>query len=155
MENERFELQTNVAIPLKWQFLAPKMLRVARTEQQIKKNKTEKKNRTIPDLNINFAELDQLVNLIKNRLLSRTQTSLKPLLDAVACGYVMLLSGLYGFKMLWVVANCCPILQHDKISGSKAWPTGAGPAGGLGNVWNGYGHRTFSRFPHAKLRFHL
>ena len=70
-----------------------------RTADQ-KKNKTEKKNRTIPDLNIDFAELDQLVNLIKNRLLSRTQRSLKPLLDAVACGYVMLLSGLYGFKML-------------------------------------------------------
>ena len=100
MENERFELQTKVAIPLKWQLLAPKMLRVARTEQQIKKKQNRKKNRTIPDLNIDFAELDQLVNLIKNRLLSRTQRSLKPLLDAVACGYVMLLSGLYGFKML-------------------------------------------------------
>jgi hypothetical protein len=43
MENERFELQTNVAIPLKWQFLAPKMLRVARTEQQIKKKQNGKK----------------------------------------------------------------------------------------------------------------
>lgn len=101
MENERFELQTNVAIPLTWELLAPKMLRVARTEQQIQKRiPKRKKNRTIPDLNIDFAELDQLVNLIKNRLLSRTQRSLKPLLDAVACGYVMLLYGLYGFKML-------------------------------------------------------
>ena len=43
MENERFELQTKVAIPLKWQLLAPKMLRVARTEQQIQKKQNRKK----------------------------------------------------------------------------------------------------------------
>jgi hypothetical protein len=43
-ENERFELQ-NVAIPLKWQFLAPKMLQIARKTDRTadpKKPKTEK-----------------------------------------------------------------------------------------------------------------
>jgi hypothetical protein len=49
-ENERCELQY-VSIPLKWQFLAPKMLQIARktdrTADKRKQNGT--KHKTIPD----------------------------------------------------------------------------------------------------------
>jgi hypothetical protein len=53
MENERFQLQ-NVAIPLKWQRLAPKCCKLQgkRTEQQIQKKNPKRKNiipQTIPD----------------------------------------------------------------------------------------------------------
>jgi hypothetical protein len=47
-ENERFELQ-NVAIPLKWQFLAPKMQQIARkTDRTADPKKTQNGKNIFP-----------------------------------------------------------------------------------------------------------